>query len=556
MNKFARKAGVLAVSGCAVSMAWGDAVDFTSGGTDAEVTASVNAFRAALGGLNGNVAGSFIGGRREINWDAVPDAASAPNAFPGNFFNGPNPGRARGVEFSTAGSGFMCSANAVNPANAPINFGNIDASYTGTFRQFSTQRLFVPTDSNTMEIKFFIPGQSSTRATVKGFGAVFSDVDVQGPTQMQFFEQSGALLHTVIVPATTNGAGGFSFAGATFTGTEKIWRVVIRTGTHALGAGVIDNPGAGVDVVVMDDFLYAEPVTVTDPLVVASGGTDQEVTDAVNAYRTALGTLNANNPGSIGSGRREINWDAVPDASASPNDLALDFFNGVNPGRARGAVFSTVGTSVQVSADNDNPAGAAPNFGNINATYGSLFRTFSAQRLFQPIGSNQVTTSFFVPGSATAASVSGFGSVFTDVNSATGAKIEYFDQRGNLLASLFVPAGSTAEQSLSFLGAKFSDEYECASVRVTSGTAALGAGVNENVGGGIDLVVMDDFIYGEPVELPAACRADYNADGAVNSSDFFDFLTAFFEVNADFNADGVTNSQDLYDFLIQFFVGC
>jgi hypothetical protein len=49
--------------------------------------------------------------------------------------------------------------------------------------------------------------------------------------------------------------------------------------------------------------------------------------------------------------------------------------------------------------------------------------------------------------------------------------------------------------------------------------------------------------------------ADFNADGVVNSQDFFDFLSAFFGGNADFNGDGVTNSQDFFDFLTVFFAG-
>ena len=38
-------------------------------------------------------------------------------------------------------------------------------------------------------------------------------------------------------------------------------------------------------------------------------------------------------------------------------------------------------------------------------------------------------------------------------------------------------------------------------MRITTGTDPLAPGVNDNPAGGIDLVVMDDFLFAEPVAL-------------------------------------------------------
>src|SRR5262252_1493909 len=116
-----------------------------------------------------------------------------------------------------------------------------------------------------------------------------------------------------------------------------------------------------------------------------------DITPSVNAFRAALGTLNANLPGSVGSGRREINWDAVPAANTDNDNFPVDFFNQPNPGRARGAVFSTPGTGFRVS---DN------NFTDLNPEFANEFVFFSPIRTFAAVGSNRLTQTFFVPGSS------------------------------------------------------------------------------------------------------------------------------------------------------------
>jgi hypothetical protein len=217
----------------------------------------------------------------------------------------------------------------------------------------------------------------------------------------------------------------------------------------------------------------------------AAGTSAAAIQSAVDAYRADLGTLNPNVAGSFGSGRREINWDGVPDALSAPNDLPPDFFNVNSP---RGVVFDTPGSGFQVSGK----APAPIEFDNINPTYSSLFTVFSPQRLFTALDSKLVNVRFFVPGSSTPATSSGFGSVFTDVDRARKTRMRYFDERNRPLGKFDVPA-SPGSETLSFLGVRFLDD-EVARVRITSGNRALGP--NEN--NGRDLVVMDDFIYGEP----------------------------------------------------------
>lgn len=229
----------------------------------------------------------------------------------------------------------------------------------------------------------------------------------------------------------------------------------------------------------------AAPITFS-----ASGAIQAAIQPVVDAFRAALGALNPNTAESFASGRREINWDGIPDPFSAPNSLPANFFNVNSP---RGVVFSTPGTGFQVSGDSDNPTATPIQFGNFNATYPGLFEVFSAQRLFTAVGSNITDVSFFVPGDTTPATVTGFGAVFTDVDLADSTNILYYDQGGALLGSSFVPTAA-GNETFSFLGVLFNAGERVSRVRITSGNSALGP----NESGSLDLVVMDDFIYGEP----------------------------------------------------------
>jgi hypothetical protein len=217
-----------------------------SGATPADIQTAVDAFRDFLGPNNG-IGGTFPTGRREINWDGVPDAFSAPNLLPANFFNSNSP---RGAVFFTPGTGFEVSANLVNPTNTPVRFGNIHPVYPALFSTFSPQRLFTALDSNITEQLFFIPGTTQS-ATSNGFGAVFTDVNVDDSTKIEYLDVNGNLLFSRnVLPGPTN-RGSLSFLGVGFD-TANVFLVRITSGNR-----ILKTPSR--DVVVMDDFIYGEP---------------------------------------------------------------------------------------------------------------------------------------------------------------------------------------------------------------------------------------------------------------------------------------------------------
>jgi hypothetical protein len=238
------------------------------------------------------------------------------------------------------------------------------------------------------------------------------------------------------------------------------------------------------------------------PLVFQAAGPDAtSIQGAVDAFRASLGDNNGNNPGPSASlkGRREINWDGgnpnLLDTTA-PVTPFLVFLN------TRGSQFKTPGLGLsQAPPSGGLQGGLAVLFAN--PSYGKVFKTFSPSRLFTPVGSNVTEASFSIPGSngTALATVRGFGAVFTDVDqeggvgvavNAASTRIEYFDRNGALVFSGLVPA-SPGNGSLSFFGIKF-DDARIASVRITTGNVAPGPNDDQ----GHDIVMMDDFIYGEP----------------------------------------------------------
>jgi hypothetical protein len=235
---------------------------------------------------------------------------------------------------------------------------------------------------------------------------------------------------------------------------------------------------AGLFAACSDDPTPLQPSKPNVTVISATG----DITAKVNEFRALLG--DPNNGGQAGqkaSGRREVGWDG---AGAKPfnnrNDFPATFFN-VNV--KSGIVFSTNGTGFR----NDSLL-----FAEINPAYGQEFKAFSQPVTFSAIGSNIINALPQVAGEPTPALVTGFGVVCENKTA-----LEFYDKDGNSLGIYYAPARSDAN-GLSFIGAKY-DAAVVARVKITCGDGALGAGVNDVTSGGtVDVVVVDNLIYGEP----------------------------------------------------------
>jgi hypothetical protein len=234
-----------------------DTIVFQAAGPNAgSIQGVVDQFRAELGANNGVAAPPqpLTTGRREINWDGGGSAATSVVPTPFDAFL-----VGRGSRFTTPGVGFIQA-----PPDGLADFFH-NPSYATIFKAFSPVRLFSAIESNVTDTLFFVPGGGEIPATTRGFGVVFSDIDLPdgigpGPKQgnrhastlIEYLGSDGDVLFSSFAPASP-GDGNMSFFGVVFN-DARIARVRITVGATP---GVDDS--RKFDVVMMDDFLYGEP---------------------------------------------------------------------------------------------------------------------------------------------------------------------------------------------------------------------------------------------------------------------------------------------------------
>ena len=205
-----------------------------------------------------------------------------------------------------------------------------------------------------------------------------------------------------------------------------------------------------------------------------SGANASDIADTVDAFRDALGQLNPNEPVNVGSGRRQINWDAAPDSISAPNFFPGDFFNfSASPSSPRDRIFDSRNW-IPIERDGRQRAGrrlckyqcpVRRNLRVIQSRTAVLHRWTALSRkscsLTRPTRQPQPTTH-------------GFGMVFSDVDYANTTSIELFDVNDDSIGLYYAEnyAGQ-ANEHFSFLGISL-DESRIARARITTGTTALG----------------------------------------------------------------------------------
>jgi len=241
---------------------------------------ALNAFKAAIGGAdNGGAPHPAGAGFRTITWDGV--------AVDGTDFGGVTtvivPNKIVGIplnRFETRGVMFeeiyAVSADGFKSANA-----NVNAANPPLFDAFSPTKTFAMFNDNSIGLSFVLASSANLAphpAATRGFGAIFRNVRGDVGTSIEYFNGARSL-GKFTVPAGMRGEA--EFLGELFS-AAVVTSVQITCGTEAIftfdGVTVvgstIDNIGTLHNLVVTDDFAYAEPTTAVNaqPSIAATAG--------------------------------------------------------------------------------------------------------------------------------------------------------------------------------------------------------------------------------------------------------------------------------------------
>jgi Bacterial Ig-like domain (group 3) len=179
-------------------------------------------------------------------------------------------------------------------------FTDVNPNVTGLFPAFSASNTFAMFNDNTIDQSFVLPSATGTTpalAGVRGFGAIFINNEVASTSSIEYFH-GDLSLGKFFVPVGTQGQP--EFLGELFN-DPIVTKVTLTLGTDVLfsfdGTTVsstsTNNPPTH-NLVVTDDFVYPEPVSILDatPILPGPNGT-------LNATPRATATVGTAFTGSV-----------------------------------------------------------------------------------------------------------------------------------------------------------------------------------------------------------------------------------------------------------------
>lgn len=272
-------------------------------------------------------------------------------------------------------------------------------------------------------------------------------------------------------------------------------------------------------------FALSTNAAPTVRLAVSNGDILGNLTPAMNQFRADLGGANNGVGNSYSTGRREINWDGLPENMCQSQSTDLrKYYNSTSP---RGFVLgSDQFYRCSRTPNFGGPGSEVARFGDINSNYPFYFQAYSSHRIFAPAVDPRFDIQFYIPGTNIPATVSGFGIIMTDVDTIEGGLIIFYDVKGEEINRQIVPAQNNGA---SFLGATFNDGTRIARVRVFAGNTQIGS--DEGAGSSNDVVAIDDIIYGEP-RAAEYHAGDYDGDGSADMTVFRPSNGTFYRMNS------------------------
>ena len=411
------------------------------GGTNTSTTAgtanaALMAFEAAIGGANnGANPPPQATGFRTINWDGV--------ALDGTDFGGNsivislnnvvgipvNRFEERGVIFEE-----IYAVSGPASGGDTSTFFTVNPTVTNLFPAFSPTKTFAMFNDNTIDMSFnlaTIHTQVPKPAATRGFGAIFRNVEIANSTSIEYFNDSQSL-GKFFVPAGSQGQAeflGVLFANPIVTGVR------ITCGTDVLfsfngatfSSSSSDNPAGGHNLVVTDDFVYAEPAlaTNTQPTINATAGTP--FNGPVATFRDADTGATANNFSAT------IQWG---DGHLSPGSIAGNASSGFTVSSSNTfAVAGTYGVRTEVT----DFQGSSVTLHNLATVAGPGIVTNISTRATVGTGSNVLIAGFIVGGNNSVhAVVRALGPTLTSFGVSGALQdpiLEIHDGSGTLIAS-------------------------------------------------------------------------------------------------------------------------